>query len=64
MLLFARAGHFPIKESTALLFRVEFFNIFNHPQFVVPAAVINSLEVLGRLLLHRIQHARYRLRLD
>jgi Carboxypeptidase regulatory-like domain len=34
--------HFPIKESAALLFRVEFFNIFNHPQFVVPAAVINS----------------------
>ena len=34
--------HFPIKESTALLFRVEFFNMFNHPQFQVPAAVINS----------------------
>jgi hypothetical protein len=24
------------------LFRVEFFNMFNHPQFQVPAAVINS----------------------
>ena len=34
--------HFPISEGTALLFRVEFFNMFNHPQFQVPAAVINS----------------------
>ena len=34
--------HFPITEGTALLFRVEFFNMFNHPQFQVPAAVINS----------------------
>ncbi len=34
--------HLPIKEGTLLLFRVEFFNMFNHPQFQVPAAVINS----------------------
>jgi hypothetical protein len=34
--------HFPITEGTSLLFRVEFFNMFNHPQFQVPAAVINS----------------------
>jgi hypothetical protein len=34
--------HFPIKETTSLLFRVEFFNMLNHPQFQVPAAVINS----------------------
>ena len=34
--------HLPIKEGTLLMFRVEFFNMFNHPQFQVPAAVINS----------------------
>jgi hypothetical protein len=34
--------HFPITEGSSLLFRVEFFNMFNHPQFEVPAAVINS----------------------
>ena len=34
--------HFPITEGTALLLRFEFFNMFNHPQFQVPAAVINS----------------------
>ena len=34
--------HFPIKEGTSLLFRVEFFNMFNHPQFQVPAAVITA----------------------
>ena len=34
--------HLPITEGTALLFRVEFFNMFNHPQFQIPAAVINS----------------------
>jgi hypothetical protein len=25
-----------------LLFRVEFFNVFNHPQFVIPASIINA----------------------
>jgi len=25
-----------------LLFRVEFFNVFNHPQFVIPASTINA----------------------
>ena len=34
--------HLPIKESIALLFRVEFFNMFNHPQFNIPAAAINA----------------------
>jgi hypothetical protein len=34
--------HFPIREGTFVLFRVEFFNTFNHPQFQVPAAVINA----------------------
>jgi hypothetical protein len=28
---------FPITEGATLLFRVEFFNMFNHPQFQIPA---------------------------
>jgi hypothetical protein len=31
-----------LPRETALLFRVEAFNIFNHPQFVIPASVINA----------------------
>ncbi len=31
---------FPITERTNLLFRFEMFNMFNHPQFQIPAAVI------------------------
>jgi hypothetical protein len=31
---------FPITERTNLLFRVELFNTFNHPQFQIPASVI------------------------
>ncbi|HEV2274717.1 MAG TPA: carboxypeptidase-like regulatory domain-containing protein [Acidobacteriaceae bacterium] len=34
--------HFPITEGTALLFRLEFFNMLNHPQFQIPAATINA----------------------
>jgi hypothetical protein len=32
----------PLPREMALLFRVEAFNIFNHPQFVIPASVINA----------------------
>jgi hypothetical protein len=31
---------FPIKEGTDLLFRIEAFNMLNHAQFQIPAAVI------------------------
>jgi len=31
-----------LSGERALLFRVEAFNVFNHPQFVIPAAVINA----------------------
>jgi hypothetical protein len=32
----------PLPREMALLFRVEAFNIFNHPQFVIPASIINA----------------------
>jgi hypothetical protein len=32
----------PMFRETSLLFRVEFFNLLNHPQFVIPGAVINA----------------------
>jgi hypothetical protein len=31
---------FPITEGATLLFRLELFNMFNHPQFQIPASVI------------------------
>jgi hypothetical protein len=35
----AVAKKLPLTESTALLFRVESFNIFNHTQFFGPSSV-------------------------
>jgi hypothetical protein len=32
----------PLGGERELLFRVEFFNVFNHPQFVIPASTINA----------------------
>jgi hypothetical protein len=32
----------PFTESMSLEFRVEFFNIFNHAQFVTPSGLING----------------------
>jgi hypothetical protein len=36
------AKRFPIKESTNLEFRSEFFNIFNHANFANPGSTLNS----------------------
>jgi hypothetical protein len=36
------AKRIPITESTALEFRGEFFNIFNHTQFLNPGGNISS----------------------
>ena len=35
----------PIVENKNLLFRAEFFNIFNHPEFAIPASTIGSAGV-------------------
>jgi hypothetical protein len=35
----------PLAKGAVLLFRVEFFNVLNHPQFVIPASTINSTGV-------------------
>ena len=45
---------FPITEGTNLLFRFEMFNMFNHPQFTIPASVIAQG---GRGIHH--QHVEY-----
>jgi hypothetical protein len=36
-------------ESTGLDFRVEFFNLFNHAQFGLPANDLNSPTQFGRI---------------
>jgi hypothetical protein len=40
---------FPIRESLKLDFRVEGFNIFNHPQFGNPATSLAGTSTLGRI---------------
>jgi hypothetical protein len=39
------ARSFRLSESKSLLFRSEFFNAFNHPQFNLPASSIGSAGV-------------------
>ena len=36
---------FPIGESKNMIFRSEFFNAFNHPQFALPASTIGATGV-------------------
>jgi hypothetical protein len=53
---FAVHREFPIRESVALQFRAEMFNIFNHPNFAPPAAGLHQVgfgvanQMLGRSL--------------
>ena len=42
---FTAEKKFPIAENKNLLFRAEFFNLFNHPQFAIPASTIGSAGV-------------------
>lgn len=42
---FTLAKNIPIRESREAEFRAEFFNIFNHPQFTLPASTIGSAGV-------------------
>jgi len=39
---FTAQKNIPISEHKTLLFRAEFFNVFNHPQFTIPASTIGS----------------------
>jgi Carboxypeptidase regulatory-like domain len=39
---FTMAKRIAIRESKELNFRAEFFNIFNHPQFTLPASTVGS----------------------
>ncbi len=42
---FTAEKKFPIMETKNLLFRAEFFNLLNHPQFAIPASTIGSAGV-------------------
>lgn len=42
---FTAQKNIPISERKTLLFRAEFFNVFNHPQFAIPASTIGSAGV-------------------
>ena len=39
---FSVIKHFPVKENLRIDFRAEFFNLFNHAQFGMPGADVNS----------------------
>jgi Carboxypeptidase regulatory-like domain len=46
---FSAVKHFPLsfREATDLEFRAEFFNLFNHPQFYLPASDVDSPSSFG-----------------
>jgi hypothetical protein len=46
---FSAIKHFPIRESFRIDFRAEFFNLFNHAQFGLPGADINSPATFGAI---------------
>ena len=45
----AISKYFSITESSRLQFRANFANVFNHPNFALPASVINSPATVGRI---------------
>ena len=46
---FSLIKHFVVREGLRLDFRSEFFNLFNHPQFVLPGADFNSPATFGAI---------------
>jgi hypothetical protein len=44
---FSVIKHFPVKENFRIDFRAEFFNLFNHAQFGMPGADVNSPATFG-----------------
>jgi hypothetical protein len=44
---FSLAKLFPVRESEALEFRADFFNLFNHPNFANPISNLNALIASG-----------------
>lgn len=44
---FSLAKFFPVSESRTFEFRVEFFNVFNHPNFANPISNLNALVASG-----------------
>jgi hypothetical protein len=46
---FSAIKHFPFRETMRIDFRAEFFNLFNHAQFGLPGADINSPATFGAI---------------
>jgi len=46
---FSAIKHFVLREDMRLDFRAEFFNVFNHPQFGLPGADLNSPATFGAI---------------
>ena len=46
---FSLFKNFPFNETKRLQFRVEFFNIMNHPKFALPAVTIDNSASVGKI---------------
>jgi hypothetical protein len=47
---FSLAKLFPLSELRAFEFRIEFFNLFNHPNFANPISNLNAVVATGGLI--------------